>query len=355
MRISVHEPFDFARTLRFILSPPALLNGRRFEPLLDHFEAGEYRRAVDINGQPVLYGVREATEPAGARGRTCGAALEVRILAGRSDALTLRAVANLVKRQFSADLDLSPFHRLASADPALASLVQRFNGMRVPQAPAVYETLISAILEQQVNLSFAHQLKKALIDAYGSAIEFEGRLYHTFPEPARLVLATPRDMRQLKISGPKARYILGLSRKALDGSLDLEALRAIEPAQAHERLLLEKGVGRWTAQYAGLRALGHLDCLPSGDVGLQRAVQRFYGLRKRPKPPRVEAIARAWAGWRSYATFYLWLTFWEEPKAVEQMAAEIAVERRRLRLAERLAVKIKQRPGARRSAMAARR
>ena len=344
MRIPVQEPFHLGRTLRFILSPPALLNGRRFEPLLDHFEEGEYRRAVDINGQPVLYGVKESRRPAKrliskgvAGGRRVRGALEVRILAGPRDAATVAAVASLVRRQFSTDLDLAPFHRLAAADPVLLSLTQRFRGMRIPQAPTIYETLISAILEQQVNLSFAHQVKKALIEAYGSALEFEGRAYHTFPEPARLVLATPAELRRLQISGPKARYLIAISRATLDGTLDLEALRGIEPAQAHERLLREKGVGPWTAHYAGLRALGHLDCLPAGDVGLQKAVQRFYGLRKRPAPARVEAIARAWAGWRSYATFYLWLTYWEQPKAVSELAAELAAERRKSKQGKPLA------------------
>src|SRR2546426_9234693 len=64
------EPFSFTRTLRFILSPPALLNGRQFAPLLDYFEDGEYRRLADIQGQPVLYGVSERqTFPATLRGR----------------------------------------------------------------------------------------------------------------------------------------------------------------------------------------------------------------------------------------------------------------------------------------------
>ncbi|HUI42430.1 MAG TPA: hypothetical protein VL523_10725 [Terriglobia bacterium] len=354
MRIPVREPFDFGRTLRFMLSPPALLNGRRFEPLLDHFEEGEYRRAAEINGQPVLYGVKEAGRPAfkkkpgGASAEgTGGAGLEVRVLAGPGDEVTAQAVAALVRRQFSTDLDLGPFHRLAASDAVLSALVRRFRGMRIPQAPSVYETLISAILEQQVNLSFAHQVKRALVEAYGSAVEFNGRSYRTFPEPARLVLATAADLRRLQISGPKARYIIALSLGALDGSLDLEALRGVEPAQAQERLLREKGVGPWTAHYAGLRALGHLDCLPAADVGLQKAVQRFYGLRKKATPARVEAIARAWAGWRSYATFYLWLTYWEEPKLRDELAAELAAGRRKLREARAT------RPGGRMRATAA--
>ena len=35
-------------------------------------------------------------------------------------------------------------------------------------------------------------------------------------------------------------------------------------------------------------------------------------LRKQPSPDRVEKLAARWPGWRSYATFYLWLTYWED-------------------------------------------
>ena len=233
-----------------------------------------------------------------------------------------------VERQFSTDLDLQPFYALAEADPVLRQLIVHFRGMRVPQAPRVFEILISAIIEQQVNLSFAHKVKKALIDAYGRWVDFEGRRYSAFPEPAALAITTPRELLRLQVSGPKARYIITISRLALDGTLDLENLRQLEPAVAHEKLLELKGVGHWTAQYVGLRALGHLDCLPAADVGLQKVIQYFYGLRKRPTPERVQKMARAWQGWRSYATFYLWLTYWENAEWKSQVREEIRAHRR---------------------------
>jgi DNA-3-methyladenine glycosylase II len=329
MRITVCKPFDFERTLRFILSPPTLLSGRVFDPLLDHFESGEYRRVADVKGQPILYGVTARHGPG--RGKT-GAAntwLDARILTGPEDAATRQTIGDLVRRQFCTDLDLRPFYRQVASDPALSRLVRHFRGMRIPQAPAVFETLISAILEQQVNLSFAHQVKKALIRTYGPSIEFEGRAYYTFPEPAALSITTPAELRTLQVSGPKARYIIELSRAALDGRLDLEGLREIDPAQAHERLLREKGVGHWTAQYVGLRALGHLDCLPAGDVGLQKVVRLLYGLRTQPTPARLEKLARPWTGWRSYATFYLWLVYWESNDWKDALAAAIRQNRGR--------------------------
>jgi DNA-3-methyladenine glycosylase II len=389
MLLIPRPPFDFARTLRFILSPPALPTPAKrdeFAPLLDYFEDGEYRRVVEIAGQQLLYGVSEAklTTPAawhghrssaaagsgqvlgrpaaqsapspelwsvgdlraagrGSHGRNpdrsprpdgvsggqaaCGRALRVRILAGPSDTATEREVWSLVERQFSTGLDLKPFYRLAASDPVLSHLVRHFRGMRIPQAASVYELLISAILEQQVNLSFAHQVKKALIEAYGMGLDFEGRRYNAFPDPAALAITGPPELRRLQVSGPKARYIIGISRAVLDGGLDLEGLRQLEPSIAHAKLTAQRGVGPWTAHYVGLRGLGHLDCLPAADVGLQKAIERLYRLRKPPTAARVEKLARAWAGWRSYATFYLWLTFWEDADWRAQLMRQIRSRR----------------------------
>jgi DNA-3-methyladenine glycosylase II len=302
MLLYPREPFSLVHTLRFILSPPPLQNGRRFAPLLDYFVDGEYRRIAEIAGQPVLYGVREAG----------GSRLRARILAGPGDSATRAGFRALVERQFSIRLDLAPFYRLARRDRVLAPLARHFRGMRIPQAPSVFETVVSAILEQQVNLSFAHQVKLALIESLGGSVEFQGRRYCSFPLPAALAIATPRQLRRLQISGPKARYLIEIARATLDGSLDLQGLGALEPRLARERLLERKGMGPWTAQYVGLRSLGHLDSLPAADVGLQKAMARFYGLRKQPSARRVERLARAWGGWRSYATFYLWMTYWQD-------------------------------------------
>src|SRR3990172_8144275 len=211
MWLEPRQPFDLQRTLRLVLSPPALLNGRKFPPLLDNFDHGEYRRVVEVHGEPVLYGVSDEK-------RDSKPGLRVRILKGPGNPETLHAVRSLVGRQFSTDLDLSPFYRLASGDPALSRLVRHFAGMRIPQSATVFETVISAILEQQVNLSFAHKVKQALIETYGEHVEFEGRSYNEFPEPAALAILTPRQLRRLQISGPKARYIIAIARSTLDGS-----------------------------------------------------------------------------------------------------------------------------------------
>jgi DNA-3-methyladenine glycosylase II len=314
--IQPQQPFDFVRTLKFILSPPATLNNRAYEPLMDHFQDGEYRRVIRIDGGLVLYGVVEEQN-------TSGPALRVRVVKGPRDRSIHQRVQQVVSRQFSTELDLTPFLRMSGNDKVLSQLVDHFLGMRIPQAPSVYECVVCAILEQQVNLTFAHQVKTALVETYGETVEFKGQYYSAFPEPHTLASATEAEFRKLQISGPKARYIIGISRAVADGKVDLEGLRSVPSEEAHARLVEHKGIGPWTAEYVCLRALGKLDHLPSADVGLQKAVQIFYRLRKVPAPARLEQIARKWAGWRSYATFYLWLTYWELPEWKEDLLAKI--------------------------------
>lgn len=316
------QPFDFLRTLKFILSPPAGLNSRVFEPLMDHFEDGEYRRAVKIDGRPFLYGVSE-------RRNSGNPELRVRILKGPHGGKVPHRVRQGVAQQFATDLDLAPFHRMAGNDHVLTKLVKHFRGMRIPQASSVYECVVCAILEQQVNLTFAHQVKKALVETYGDTLQFEGRNYHAFPEPGILASVTPADLRRLQISGPKARYIIGISRAVVDGAFNLEGLRYVASEEARALLVEQKGIGPWTAEYVCLRALGKLDHLPSADVGLQKAIQFFYRLRKAPTSDRVEQIGRKWAGWRSYATFYLWLTYWEQADWKASLLAEIYPKQRK--------------------------
>ncbi len=179
-------------------------------------------------------------------------------------------------------------------------------------------------------LSTANLLRQYQIQRFrvtGLEAVFHVAEHFAFPSPAALAILSPRELQKIQISGPKARYIIAIARDVLDGRLDLEGLRAEEPAAAHARLLERKGIGPWTAFFVGLIALSHVDALPSGDVGLQSAIHAFYGLSRRPSPARVERLARNWSGWRSYATFYLWMTYWEMPEWRKEFIRQLKGDR----------------------------
>ena len=67
-----------------------------------------------------------------------------------------------------------------------------------------------------------------------------------------------------------------------------------------------KGIGRWTAEMFLIFALNRLDVLPVGDLGIQKAVMRWYELSKLPTPSKLKAIAKPWHPYESVACWYLW-------------------------------------------------
>jgi DNA-3-methyladenine glycosylase II len=80
-----------------------------------------------------------------------------------------------------------------------------------------------------------------------------------------------------------------------------------------ERLISVKGFGRWTAEMFLMFRLHRPDVLPAADLGIVNAVQRLYGLRKRPDAKRIRKIGEAWRPYRSVASWYLWQTLKNEP------------------------------------------
>jgi len=67
-----------------------------------------------------------------------------------------------------------------------------------------------------------------------------------------------------------------------------------------------KGIGRWTAEMFLIFYLARPDVLPIADVGLQRAMRLQYNQGKPLTSARMARIGKAWAPWRSVATWYLW-------------------------------------------------
>ncbi len=95
----------------------------------------------------------------------------------------------------------------------------------------------------------------------------------------------------------RAETIRTLARAVCDGWIRFEGIT--ESDAFLTRLSEIPGIGRWTAQYVAMRALGEPDALPCGDLGLLRALDLA-------NPRELERRAEPWRPWRAYAAMYLW-------------------------------------------------
>jgi DNA-3-methyladenine glycosylase II len=83
-------------------------------------------------------------------------------------------------------------------------------------------------------------------------------------------------------------------------------LDALEDEEIIGRLVAVKGFGRWTAEMFLIFRLHRPDVLPVGDLGIVKAIERLYRLRKRPDAKRLAKIGEPWRPYRSVASWYLW-------------------------------------------------
>ena len=104
------------------------------------------------------------------------------------------------------------------------------------------------------------------------------------------------------------------------GALDLDRLADLSDDEVCERLMAVKGIGPWSADMFLLRELGRPDVLPSGDVGLRKAVQKAYSLAAPPTPAEVDLLGEKWRPHRSLAAAYLFASLVDatKPKPVDQ-------------------------------------
>ncbi len=295
--LPLRGPFDFARSIRFWR--------RSTGELCEQWADGIYRRVIERDGAAAvlaLYSADTVEAPA------------VRLeLDGRpTTAAETAGLAGLVRHLLGDDLDLRACYAELAEDEALAPVFARLYGLRAPRSP-LWETMCFVIAGQQISVPFAYLLKQRLVTRYGTAFEAGGRLLYRFPAPAVLAEADPDELRGMQFSGSKARFIIGLAQQLVAGRADLDRIAALPTPEATAELTRFHGVGRWTAEFLLMRALGRADALPANDAGVRQGVAAIYG--QRLPEAELRAFGGRWGRWGGVVGLYLLAWLREEAEA----------------------------------------
>jgi len=300
LRVSLPSPTDFTLCVRRYAA-----FGRDEANRLD--EAGVLRFVHALDGDRYLATVRSVGTPAAPAAR-------VEILGTAPPGAQVRArVSQEVRWRLGAPFDLASFEKAVRRDPVLSRLVKEFRGYRPPLAPDPFESLVTSISAQQVNLAFAFATRSRLVRAFGPAVRApDGEVFHAFPSPADLAGARASRLRAMQFSGTKTRAILELARRLRREPMLLDAARDLEEARIHDTLVAMHGIGRWTVDWFLARGLGRPEAWPAGDLGVRKAVAHFYfGGEDRPEET-VRAFGERFAGHRNLAAHYLLMGYMRE-------------------------------------------
>jgi DNA-3-methyladenine glycosylase II len=215
-------------------------------------------------------------------------------------------IAAYVQEWFDWHTNLSPFYRKFQNDSLLGPLIKKYRGYRIVGQPDLFESLVWAVIGQQINLTFAYTLKQRFVETFGESVGLADEKYYLFPTPDAVSCVTAEQLLALQFSRQKAAYIIGLAQAFNSGAISKDYIRQLPLPQAKEKLMALKGIGNWTANYALMKTFRYPDAFPMEDAGLHNAIKNLKGMKSKPSLEQVKRIFRKYKGWEAYATLYLW-------------------------------------------------
>ena len=188
---------------------------------------------------------------------------------------------------------------LSAADPLLGTLIAAGR----PVLPRPHEDLYLALLRAIVSQQISTKAAAAIWKRFQSLFPPEG-----YPEPREVLARSEDELRAVGLSRQKAGYLRAIAEYNERGLLDYDHLTSLSEEAFTQHLTAIRGVGRWTAQMLQMFALDQSDVFSEGDLGVQNAMRRLYGLEEtgRALQKRMLVIAEAWRPYRTLACKYLW-------------------------------------------------
>ena len=186
--------------------------------------------------------------------------------------------------------------RVLKKDPKLAKIINHVGKYQIRTSRNYYESLVEAIITQQLAGSAAKAISNRFHSLYGKS----------FPKPIDVINTSDSKLRKTGLSRMKIEYIKELSKAIESKKLKMRSISKLSDEEVVEQLTQIKGIGRWTAEMFLIFSLGRMDVLPVGDLGLRKGIQLYNSADELPNAAEIEKLAEKWRPYRTVATWYIW-------------------------------------------------
>ena len=272
VRLATRGPFAGRQLLEFL--------GARAVPGVESWDGATYERSLDLPNGHGAVAIGLADDHVDATFRLV-------------DWRDLAPAVGRVRRLLDLDADPIAIDTALSGDPALAPLVAATPGLRAAGSIAPTETLVRAIVGQQVSVAGARTVTGRVASEIGEPLEIDHpTLSRVFPSMSRIAGADPEDF---PMPRSRSATLQRGARLGDDGELVLD--HGLDRHAAHHLLVEIRGIGPWTADYVVMRGLGDPDVFLATDLGVKHALEAV-GL--------TADAADRWRPWRTYAMHHLW-------------------------------------------------
>lgn len=270
---------------------------RRSRNIVDSWDGSCYTRVFIIENSPVKVEVRQKTKKA-----------QISVIV-RSHHLIHKLkskITDLLDVMLGLKLDLAWFYEQVKDDKFLYPLVLKFQGVKPPRLPSLFETLVNAIAFQQFSLEAGFSLLNNLTQKFGSAFKEGDYINYAFPEPCIIMKCTIKELMALGFSQHKSETLILVASTIVNEKIFCD-LDKLSNEEIIELLCGIKGIGRWSAEYTLLRGLGKTEILPGDDVAINKSVVNLLKLRKKPDFDRIKKVEKEWNPYAGLIYFHFLL------------------------------------------------
>src|ERR1700759_907490 len=190
----------------------------------------------------------------------------------------LAAVRDQAARVLSLDHDATEFARLGERDPVIGRLQAAAPGLRPRRVHSAYEAAAWSVRSARRPARAMMHLRALLSEAHGRTFDLAGQRLAAFPPPSQLLRVTAFP----GLPPEKIERLHGVARAALEGRLDVSALKDLGPDAAQTDLQAIKGIGPFYSSLIVIRGTGFTDVLPVSEPRVLALVTQLYNL---PEPP----------------------------------------------------------------------
>lgn len=272
VRLPARRPFDGADLMAFLAA--------RAVPGVEDWDGERYRRSLRLPHGHGTAALQAADDHVVATFRL-------------ADWRDLAPAVGRIRHLLDLDADPVSVGSVLSLDPALAPLVASAPGRRAAGSVDAHETLVRAIVGQQVSVSGARTVLGRIARSIDERLTVsDPSVTLLFPSMEQLADAPADALPMPTARAATVRRVAGL---VAAGELDLDP--GIDRRAVVDRLVGIAGIGPWTAGYVVMRGLGDPDVFLDTDLGVRHALAGL-GLSA--------TAADEWRPWRTYAMHHLW-------------------------------------------------
>jgi DNA-3-methyladenine glycosylase II len=188
--------------------------------------------------------------------------------------------------------------KISRIDPAFAPIIKSSPLCNIglkKYSRSHFETLLNSIISQQLAAKAADTIISRVIELSENQIR-----------PEIFLKISAQELREVGVSGAKARSIHELSKAILDGEINFRKYAKLDNHSISEELTKIWGIGRWTAEMFLMFHLGRLNVWPVGDLAMRRGWEKLHRMRSEIDPKRLDKIGETFKGFQSVVAWYCW-------------------------------------------------